>query len=145
MCCDSYTENQFIKMELSIIQTIRFNLGTTTTEAFLKSLVFCYGNVFHKMETRSIARFITELALIHIHFLSFSYSCIAEASLLLAYQITDQKVLSGSAEVVACRNALIECLLDIPRAIFKKYQGSDFCRASHLSKIWSDERYFIFK
>jgi hypothetical protein len=88
VCCGTYTNSQIVSQEMHVLSILSFSLGHPTAETFLKRLVRMNNHVFLQAESRSLARFILECSLVSPSFIGIRASWIAQASLLLAYQIT---------------------------------------------------------
>ena len=136
MCCDSYTEKEFTSLEKVILLAVSFDLGFVTPETFMKRLVKLNPHVFTLPETRSVARFLCELTLADAKFISFKASVIAQASLLLAHQITHSTGWKVEAEIEHCKLMLVNLIASSPAPIYNKYSNDGFCKASQIAHNW---------
>uniref|UniRef100_A0A1A9Z9T4 Uncharacterized protein n=1 Tax=Glossina pallidipes TaxID=7398 RepID=A0A1A9Z9T4_GLOPL len=84
VCGDKYKYDDFIRMEISTLQTIGFNLGIPLSYEFLRRYSYC-GRV--ATTTLVLARYILEISLMHYDTVSFSDSKTAAAALFIALRM----------------------------------------------------------
>jgi hypothetical protein len=140
MCCESYSEKEFIFMERRILLVLGFDLGYPTCEPFLKRLIQLNNDVFSQVETRCMARYILDMTLLHRRFLHFSSNTLAQASLLVSDFIMTGRCFRGVEEVELCRRMMMECLVDIPKALITKYEVVEWCCVSIVLERWLERR-----
>lgn len=140
MCCDSYTEKQFILQERSILLVLGFDLGHPTAEFFLKRLLKLNSRIFHHVETRAMSRYLMEISLLNRRLIGISPNLIAQASVLLSALIVTGRIFRGVDKVEGVRNVLADSLADVPQAIKTKYAEADFCYVSVIAQRWFDQQ-----
>ncbi|XP_015191399.1 PREDICTED: G2/mitotic-specific cyclin-B3 [Polistes dominula] len=86
ICDGAYTQRELIKMEISVLKVIDFDLGIPLSYRFLRRYARC-GKV--SMPTLTLARFILEYSLMDYSTIRFSDSKLAASALLLALQMKD--------------------------------------------------------
>lgn len=137
MCCDSYSERQFTLCENQVLRVLDFNLGHPTAESFLKRLLALNPHVFTNPESAALARFISELALPQHHFVGVAPSVIAQAALLLAFQISNAHPgWRVDTEIEYTRSQLLDCILDAPAPILAKYATLNYYSCSLVAQDW---------
>ncbi|KAJ3102636.1 hypothetical protein HDU96_009570 [Phlyctochytrium bullatum] len=135
ICCNSYTEKDYVDMEQSLLADIDFKLGHPTAEAFLKAHFRYFKGV--PAETRALARYIMEGTLVHRRFIAYRPSTIAVASLVAAEMVGGRKVASPpEASLIKCLGDLFESFRNPPKQIVNKYGQPRFLRASYLLRGW---------
>ncbi|OAD58626.1 G2/mitotic-specific cyclin-B3 [Eufriesea mexicana] len=86
ICDGAYTQRELIRMEMSILKVIDFDLGIPLSYRFLRRYARC-AKV--SMPTLTLARYILEFSLMDYATIMFSDSKMAAAALLLAMQMKD--------------------------------------------------------
>uniref|UniRef100_A0A8D2LVF6 G2/mitotic-specific cyclin-B3 n=1 Tax=Varanus komodoensis TaxID=61221 RepID=A0A8D2LVF6_VARKO len=84
ICDDAYKKEELLAMEVSILQTLRFDINIPIAYRFLRRFAKC---ACASMETLTLARFICELTLQEYAFVGESASRLAASCLLLALQM----------------------------------------------------------
>lgn len=97
VCCNAYREQDFVQMELRLLQELEFNLGHPTPETFLKHHCAMLKSQAESVgcdptEHLGLARYLMEIALVHRRFLAARPSTIALASFLLADRLAGRGV-----------------------------------------------------
>ncbi|PWN27459.1 hypothetical protein BDZ90DRAFT_227220 [Jaminaea rosea] len=87
MCCQAYDESAFLQMEGHILQTLGWQLGHPTAEAWMRML--CREE---DGRTQSVARFLMELTLYHRDFIGVAPSVIAAGALMLSRFVCQSNV-----------------------------------------------------
>ncbi|XP_048369600.1 G2/mitotic-specific cyclin-B3 isoform X1 [Sphaerodactylus townsendi] len=86
ICDDAYKREELISMEMSILQTLHFDINIPVAYRFLRR----FAKVAHAtMETLTLARFICELTLQEYDFVQERASRLAASCLLLALKMKD--------------------------------------------------------
>ncbi|CAO1636704.1 unnamed protein product [Parajaminaea phylloscopi] len=134
MCCQAYDESAFIQMEGHILQTLSWQLGCPTPEAWLRQL--CMQSA-EDAKTQSVARFLMEDTLFHRDFIGIAPSVLASASLMLARyickvesarDIRDVEEVSSVAQLMDAH--ISQNLQDMSLILIKKYSYQHFSAAS---------------
>lgn len=86
ICDGAYSQRELIKMEISVLKVIDFDLGIPLSYRFLRRYARC-GKV--SMPTLTLARYILEYSLMDYSTIRFSDSKLAASALLLALQMKD--------------------------------------------------------
>ncbi|XP_024885567.1 G2/mitotic-specific cyclin-B3-like, partial [Temnothorax curvispinosus] len=86
ICDGAYTQRELIKMEISILKIVNFDLGIPLSYRFLRRYARC-AKV--SMPTLTLARYILEHSLMDYTMIRFSDSKMAAAALLLALLMKD--------------------------------------------------------
>ncbi|XP_077084080.1 G2/mitotic-specific cyclin-B3 isoform X2 [Siphateles boraxobius] len=86
ICDDAYKRSQLITMEMSILQALNFDINIPVPYRFLRRYAKC---VNAGMDTLTLARFICELSLLEMEFVSVRASLLASACLLIALVTKD--------------------------------------------------------
>lgn len=86
ICDGAYTQRELIRMEMSVLKIIDFDLGIPLSYRFLRRYARC-AKV--SMPTLTLARYILEYSLMDYSTIMFSDSKMAAAALLLALQMKD--------------------------------------------------------
>ncbi|XP_076292111.1 cyclin B3 [Lasioglossum baleicum] len=86
ICDGAYTQRELIRMEMSVLKIIDFDLGIPLSYRFLRRYARC-AKV--SMPTLTLARYILEYSLMDYSTIMFSDSKMAAAALLLAFQMKD--------------------------------------------------------
>ncbi|XP_076649011.1 cyclin B3 [Halictus rubicundus] len=86
ICDGAYTQRELIRMEISVLKVIDFDLGIPLSYRFLRRYARC-AKV--SMPTLTLARYILEYSLMDYATIMFSDSKMAAAALLLALQMKD--------------------------------------------------------
>lgn len=86
ICDGAYTQRELIRMEMSVLKVVDFDLGIPLSYRFLRRYARC-AKV--SMATLTLARYILEYSLMDYSTIMFSDSKIAAAALLLALQMKD--------------------------------------------------------
>lgn len=86
ICDGAYTQRELIRMEMSVLKVIDFDLGIPLSYRFLRRYARC-AKV--SMPTLTLARYILEYSLMDYSTIMFSDSKIAAAALLVALQMKD--------------------------------------------------------
>ncbi|XP_054852528.1 G2/mitotic-specific cyclin-B3 isoform X2 [Eublepharis macularius] len=84
ICDDAYKREELISMEMSILQTLHFDINIPVAYRFLRRFAKC---AHATMETLTLARFICELTLQEYDFVQESASRLAASCLLLALKM----------------------------------------------------------
>jgi len=86
ICDDAYTRHDLIRMEMSILKAVDFDIGLPLSYSFLRR----YARVCKaSMETLTLARFILETSLMDYDLLDVKDSLMAASALMLAFQMQD--------------------------------------------------------
>ena len=102
ICNGAYTKQQLINTEMSILLELDYDINVPTPYRFLRRFAKC-GKT--SMETLTLARYLLELSLHQIKFVSKSASKLAAASLLLALKLQNKKQeWTPSLEFYTCYN-----------------------------------------
>lgn len=101
VCCNAYREQDFVQMELRLLNELGFSLGHPTAETFLKHHCAMLKAQAEQVgadptENIALARYLMELTLVHKRFMSARPSVIALASFLLADRLTGKCTWVGS-------------------------------------------------
>ena len=86
ICDGAYTQRELIRMEMSVLKVVDFDLGIPLSYRFLRRYARC-AKV--SMPTLTLARYILEYSLMDYSTIMFSDSKMAAAALLLALQMKD--------------------------------------------------------
>ncbi|KZC13034.1 G2/mitotic-specific cyclin-B3 [Dufourea novaeangliae] len=86
ICDGAYTQRELIRMEMSVLKVVDFDLGIPLSYRFLRRYARC-AKV--SMLTLTLARYILEYSLMDYSMIRFSDSKMAAAALLLALQMKD--------------------------------------------------------
>ncbi|XP_076671564.1 cyclin B3 [Andrena cerasifolii] len=86
ICDGAYTQRELIRMEMSVLKVVDFDLGVPLSYRFLRRYARC-AKV--SMPTLTLARYILEYSLMDYSTIMFSDSKMAAAALLLALQVKD--------------------------------------------------------
>lgn len=86
ICDGAYSQRELIKMEISVLKVVDFDLGIPLSYRFLRRYARC-GKV--SMPTLTLARYILEYSLMDYSTIRFSDSKLAASALLLALQMKD--------------------------------------------------------
>ncbi|XP_014615109.1 PREDICTED: G2/mitotic-specific cyclin-B3 [Polistes canadensis] len=86
ICDGAYSQGELIKMEISVLKVVDFDLGIPLSYRFLRRYARC-GKV--SMPTLTLARYILEYSLMDYSAIRFSDSKLAASALLLAFQMKD--------------------------------------------------------
>lgn len=139
MCCQAYDESAFHQMEGHILQTLSWQLGHPTPEAWLRQL--CVPSA-EEAKTQCVARFLMETTLFHREFIGIPSSLIASASLIVGRHICNSAYFTAtettpfhSREEVASVAKLLDShisqnLQDLSLILVKKYSYQHYCGAS---------------
>ncbi|XP_042333746.1 G2/mitotic-specific cyclin-B3 [Sceloporus undulatus] len=84
ICDDAYKREELLAMEISILQTLHFDINIPIAYRFLRRFAKC---AHANMETLTLARFICELTLQEYNFVQESASHLAASCLLLALKM----------------------------------------------------------
>ncbi|KAJ7443774.1 cyclin-like protein [Mycena galericulata] len=93
LCCGTYQNLLFAKMEDHILSTLEWRLGHPTAETWL--CFICRGVSTDDKGLRDIARFLMEMTLFHLNFLHYTPSDIALGAVALASSLCDWSGWSG--------------------------------------------------
>lgn len=135
MCCRAYDEAAFIQMESHILQTLGWQLGHPTPEAWLRT--FCMQQR-EETATQSVARFLMENTLFHRDFIGIPSSLIASGALMLSRFICklEPREFEDADEVASVAQLLDihvgQHLQDISLILVKKYSYHHFHNASSI-------------
>lgn len=135
MCCQAYDESAFIQMEGHILQTLNWQLGHPTPEAWLR--LYCMQTP-EEQQTQNVARFLMENTLFHREFVGVPSSLLASGALMLSRYICNKEARAFAAEEVeevASVAQLIDShlsshLQDLSLILIKKYSYQHFSAAS---------------
>lgn len=140
MCCQAYDESAFIQMEGHILQTLSWQLGFPTPEAWLRQLCMQFTE---EAKTQSVARFLMEDTLFHRDFIGIAPSVLASASLILARYICrvetprDIRDVDEVSSVAQLMDAHIsQNLQDMSLILIKKYSYQHFSAASSVVRTF---------
>ncbi|KAM9424365.1 G2/mitotic-specific cyclin-B3 [Pholidichthys leucotaenia] len=86
ICDDAYKKEELISMEVSILQTLKFDINIPIPYRFLRRYAKC---VSASMDTLTLARFYLEMSLMEMHLVPERGSQLASACLLLALVTKD--------------------------------------------------------
>ncbi|XP_076242603.1 cyclin B3 [Calliopsis andreniformis] len=86
ICDGAYTQRELIRMEMSVLKVVDFDLGIPLSYRFLRRYARC-AKV--SMPTLTLARYVLEYSLMDYSTIMFSDSKMAAAALLLALQMKD--------------------------------------------------------
>ncbi|KAJ3216039.1 DNA-directed DNA polymerase eta rad30 [Dinochytrium kinnereticum] len=139
ICCNSYTERDYIAMEQELLSHLGFVLGHPTAESFLKSEFKFSKEV--APESRAISRYIMELTLVHRRFLNYRPSQVAKACFYVS-----EWLISGRRFGPQLDQNLEKCIFDVldslrhnpPKPMATKFASSKFLKASHLLRSLLD-------
>ncbi|XP_060612134.2 G2/mitotic-specific cyclin-B3 [Anolis sagrei] len=84
ICDDAYKREELLTTEVSILQTLQFDINIPIAYRFLRRFAKC---VHASMETLTLARFLCELTLQDYNFVQERASCLAASCLLLALRM----------------------------------------------------------
>ncbi|CAO1615517.1 unnamed protein product [Sympodiomycopsis kandeliae] len=135
MCCRAYDDAAFIQMESHILQTLNWQLGHPTPEAWLRTL--CMQSR-EESSTQSVARFLMENTLFQRDFIGIPSSLIASGSLMLARRICrlPPRTFEEHEEVASVAQLLDihvgQHLQEISLILVKKYSYHHFHNASSM-------------
>ena len=87
MCCSQYDDDMFTQMEWHVLQTLGWNIGHPTIDAFLQ---LASEHLPYDAEVEHMACYLSEISLFHRDFVSKRPSDIARASLALARCVLDR-------------------------------------------------------
>ncbi|KAI9023273.1 Cyclin, N-terminal domain-containing protein [Hyaloraphidium curvatum] len=138
VCCNAYREQDFVQMELRLLNELEFNLGHPTPEAFLKHHCAMLKAQAERVgadptEHIALARYLMEITLVHRRFLAARPSVIALASFLLADKLMGKSVWKCNDELLLHTVQQIgECIATAPKAIYQKYANRKY---EHVSVI----------
>ena len=147
LCEEMYTKQQFIDMERTILVTLEFKLGQPSAMTFLRRISKAEN---YDIATRTIAKYLVESTILSEKFLAYTPSVIAAASILAARRMRAAGPWDATMTYYSCYTEaqLAPCVDDLAtflhgntryRAIFRKFAGKPFLRASqfveqHLQK-----------
>lgn len=138
MCCQAYDESAFIQMEGHILQTLQWQLGHPTPEAWLRT--YCMQTP-EEVKTQNVARFLMENTLFHKEFIGIPSSLVASGALMLSRFICGQerRQFTTNVEQAASVAQLIDVhvghnLQDLSMILMKKYSYQHFSNASGVVK-----------
>ncbi len=137
MCCNAFDESAFPQMESHVLQTIGWQLGHPTEEAWLR--IAC-AKSNESPRVQGIARFLQEITLFHRDFVPMAPSAIATGALLLARHVAGQSAvdiehnLTAQAATAArlLDSLLTERLQEVSSILTKKYGSEKYGNASRL-------------
>jgi len=130
MCCNEYTPEMFIQMEMHMLNTLEWTVGHTTVDFYLK---LATAEEADPIEVRHMAGYLAEIALYHREFVSTRSSVIARASLTLARAIlgrSDSFDGDWDQEDQAVMVALSQALRRPSVTLANKYASPHYSRAS---------------
>ncbi|KAJ7444282.1 hypothetical protein B0H11DRAFT_1624017, partial [Mycena galericulata] len=93
LCCGTYQNLLFAKMENHILSTVEWRLGHPTAETWLS--LICRGISTDDKGLRDIARFLLEMTLFHRNFLHYTPSDIALGAVALGSSLCNWSGWSG--------------------------------------------------
>jgi hypothetical protein len=140
MCCQAYDESAFLQMEGHILQTLSWQLGHPTPEAWLR--ILCMQSP-EESTTQNVARFLMENTLFHRNFIGVPSSLIASGALMLARYLCRQEprmyLASSSLEDITSIAQMIDAhigpqLDQLSLILVKKYSYQHFSAASTVVK-----------
>lgn len=141
LTCDwsSFSETDIIKMERQLLYVLQFNLNFPSPLTFLRRISKAEE---YDVPTRTVAKYLMEITVLHENFLQYPPSLLAAASTFLARQVlrkgewdnTMQFYSNFTAEQLQpCVSHMTQFLTaNSPdfRSVYKKYSSSKFLRAS---------------
>jgi hypothetical protein len=142
LSCDLYDDAAFATMERHVLKTLNWDLGHPTPDTFLQCYLMFSMDV---SRIRQIARFLMEVTLYGICFMSFDSHTIATSCLYAARRILGipRGLLSENDKRLPCLRELDKSLrLNIPHTLFAKYNVHGNMRASLHVKNWLDSNPF---
>jgi len=147
LCEEMYTKQQFIDMERNILVTLNFKLGQPSAMTYLRRISKAEN---YDIATRTIAKYLVESTILSEKFIAFKPSQIAAASILAARRMRSSGPWDATMEYYSNYNedVLAPIVDELAaflhgntryRAIFRKFSGKPFLRASqfveqHLQK-----------
>ena len=147
LCEEMYTKQQFIDMERNILVTLDFKLGQPSAMTYLRRISKAEN---YDIATRTIAKYLVESTILSEKFIAFKPSQIAAASILAARRMRNSGPWDATMEYYSNYNedVLAPIVDELAaflhgntryRAIFRKFSGKPFLRASqfveqHLQK-----------
>ncbi|KAJ1328687.1 hypothetical protein BSLG_009922 [Batrachochytrium salamandrivorans] len=130
-------------MERFILHKMGFGFGVPTHEFFLKAHCALYMKHQISPEARVLARYILELTLVHRRFVGSRPSSLALASIFLSDEILGHRHwYHEDQRLRACMDQLVECLIDPPKQVYKKFTTPKFLNSSTVAKMWMDTMRF---
>ena len=131
MCCGLYDDDMFTQMEWHVLQTVGWNVGHPTIQAFLQMAI---GNYPYDAEVEHMACYISEIAMFHKEFVSKRSSDMARASLALSRCILGRPQASASDWAGQYDSQTLVSLsrqLHRPSQVLsRKYATGQLCRVS---------------
>ena len=136
---NNFTENEIIDMERQVLLVLKFNLNFPSPMTFLRRISKAED---YDIPTRTVAKYLMEVTVLHQNFLPYTPSLIAAASTCLARRILKKdgwtnvmEFYSGysETELKPCISHMIQFVQESNedfRAVYKKYSSSKFLRAS---------------
>ncbi|KAJ3095969.1 hypothetical protein HDU97_006338, partial [Phlyctochytrium planicorne] len=135
ICCNTYTEKDYLAMEQCLLNDLSFNLGHPTCEAFLKA----YSRLISlSPETRAMARYIMEMTLVHRRFLVYKPSVVAKACLMAAEAIQGKRMSLHDPTVTKCFGDVLDVFRSPPKQLESKYRSLKFLNASQNLRNWQE-------
>ncbi|XP_025078977.1 LOW QUALITY PROTEIN: G2/mitotic-specific cyclin-B3-like [Pomacea canaliculata] len=87
VCDDTYTKNEFLAMERTVLKAVNFELGRPISYRFLRRYAMCARS---PIQTLTLARYLLELSLMEYCFVSYRESLLAAASLYIARRMRNE-------------------------------------------------------
>lgn len=122
-----------------MLYVLNFGLNYPSPMTFLRRISKAEE---YDVPTRTVAKYLMEMTLLHQNFLAYPPSMVAAASTLMARRVLNKGAWDNTmqfysnyteAELQPCIDHLTDFVQDIPtefRAIYRKYSSSKFLRAS---------------
>jgi len=137
MCCSLYDEDMFTQMEWHVLNTLDWQIGHPTVDAWIK-LAFQDSGITEDQEVEHMAWYLCEIALYHKDFVSKKPSVMARASLALARGILQRPDMEcDSLEVNRVLIDLSHFLHEPSQVLYRKYA------LPHLSGVSSTIQDFL--
>jgi hypothetical protein len=128
ICRNCYKSSEVIKMEQTILISLKFDIGAPTQEFFLASM--CRAESIPNFVV-NLARYIMEQSLAHRRFVGLSPSVVSMSSLILAKEYLGCSR-SLDSKLALCIDNLDQCMSNPLPAIYKKVTNSDLVFASFI-------------
>ncbi|KAK9476420.1 cyclin-like protein [Lipomyces japonicus] len=144
-----YSEEEILRAETFILQVLDFNLSYPNPMNFLRRNSKADN---YDIQTRTLAKYLMEIALVDHRFLKFYPSRVAATAMYLARDMLERSPwdrnlvhYSGGYEVdkiMPVCNLMVDYLIKpvVHDAFFKKYASKRFLKASILARQWAKKR-----
>lgn len=141
MADGGYTDDEILKAERYVLQTLDFNLAYPTPMNFLRRISKADN---YDIQTRTVAKYLMEISLLDHHFLQFPPSLIAAAALYASRDMLERGAWDANlthysggyteAQILPVFDCMINYLIDEVKheAFFKKYASKKFLKGMKL-------------